>query len=299
MKIAISGASGFIGKHLTKYLLEQKHEVLLITRTKKTNLESVKNLTWDDLDQDCHALEKLDGWINLAGETINQRWTASAKERIKHSRVSTIQHIAKLLEKLQDKPKAIINSSAIGIYGTSASETFTEKSVTRPTDFLSSVVDQWEKATDQLKGTRVVRVRTGLVLGMDGGALPSMIKPYRLGVGGKVGKGTQWVSWIHIEDLIRLFEYCILNDQISGALNATSPNPVTMDQLGQTIGKVWHRPHFIPVPGFILKLLFGEMSTLILEGQRVLPQGILREGFKFNYTELEAALTHLFTVNKG
>jgi uncharacterized protein len=299
MKIAISGGSGFIGTHLIHYLLAKQYEILLITRTKKTNPQKVACLTWDELDQDSQPLEKLDAWINLAGETINQRWTEAAKARIIDSRIRIIQHIADLLEKLQNKPKVIINSSAVGIYGTSDTEIFTESSTTRSTDFLSEVVIQWEKATELFKGVRVVKLRTGLVLGMDGGPLPNMIMPYRFGVGGRVGKGTQWISWIHILDVVCLFEFCITTDQLSGAVNATSPNPVTMEQFGRTIAKVWHRNHLIPVPSFVLKLLFGEMSILVLEGQRVIPQVLIKHNYKFQFIELETALRQLNATNKG
>jgi uncharacterized protein (TIGR01777 family) len=299
MKIAISGGSGFIGTHLINYLLEKQYEVLLITRTNKTTPQKVVCVTWNELDQDSQPLERLEAWINLAGETINQRWTAAAKAKIMDSRIRIIQHMAELLEKLQDKPKVIINSSAIGIYGTSDTETFTEDSNTRSTDFLSEVVVQWEKATELIKGERVVNLRTGLVLGLDGGALPSMIMPYRFGVGGRVGKGTQWVSWIHIQDVVRLFEFCITTDQLSGAVNGTSPNPVTMEQFGRTIAKVWHRTHLFPVPSFVLKLLFGEMSILVLEGQRVLPQVLIKHDYVFQYKELEAALRQLKAEKKG
>jgi uncharacterized protein (TIGR01777 family) len=298
MKIAISGGSGFIGTHLINYLLKRRYEILLITRTKKTPSQNVVRVTWEELEQNCHPLENLHAWINLSGETLNQRWTAAAKARIINSRITTIQHMAKLIEKLQSKPKVIINSSAIGIYGTSETETFTENSVPHSTDFLSDVVKKWEKATELFKGIRVVRIRTGLVLGMDGGALPSMIMPYRFGVGGRVGKGTQWISWIHMQDLVRLIEYCITMEQLAGAVNAVSPNPVTMDQFGKTIAKVWHRPHRFPVPGFMLKLMFGEMSILVLEGQRVLPQVLLAQDYVFEYADLEAALKQLSGVKK-
>jgi uncharacterized protein len=293
MKIAISGGSGFIGTHLINYLLSKQYEVLLISRSQKTTQQKVVHVTWDQLDLDRRPLEKLDAWINLAGESINQRWTAAAKARIMDSRKMIIQHMARLLGKLQEKPKVIINSSAIGIYGTSDTETFTEDSKTHATDFLSEVVEEWEKATEQIKDIRVVRIRTGLVLSLDGGALPSMITPYRFGVGGRVGKGTQWVSWIHIEDMVRLIDYCIVADKISGAVNATSPYPVTMEQFGRTIAKVWHRPHLFPVPSFVLKLMFGEMSVLVLEGQRVLPQVLLKHGYIYQYKELAAALKQL------
>ena len=300
MRIAISGSSGFIGTHLIHYLMKQHHEILLITRTKKTaSAPNRVSVTWNELELNSQPIEKLDAWINLAGESINQRWTATAKLRIVNSRINTIQQIAKLLEKIQTKPKVIVNSSATGIYGTSETKTFTEQSITHSSDFLSDVVEQWEKATELFKGTRVVRIRTGLVLGMDGGALPSMVMPYRFGVGGRVGKGTQWISWIHMQDLVQLFEYCITMESLSGAVNATSPNPVTMDQFGKTIAKVWHRPHLFPVPSFVLKLMFGEMSILVLEGQRVLPEVLLTQGYVFQYRELQAALEQLHAAKKN
>jgi uncharacterized protein (TIGR01777 family) len=299
MKIAIFGGSGFIGTHLIHYLVKQRHEVLLVSRSVRSAPAGVTCLTWAQLDHNLQGLEQLDAWINLAGETINQRWNTAAKERIKHSRLSTVQYLAKLLDKLQNKPKVIVNSSAIGIYGTSDTEIFTENSIIRPTDFLSGVVDQWEKATDQLKDTRVVKVRTGLVLGMNGGALPSMVMPYRFGVGGRVGTGRQWVSWIHIEDLVRIFEFCVTNDQMVGVVNATSPVPMRMDSFGKTIGRVWRRPHLFPVPAFVLKLLFGEMSILILEGQRVVPELLLAHSFSFRYMQLEDALKQLNSSYKG
>ncbi|QGQ96314.1 TIGR01777 family protein [Paenibacillus psychroresistens] len=293
MKIAISGGSGFIGTHLINYLLTKQYEVLLISRSPKITQEKVVCVTWAELDQDSSRIEKLDAWINLAGESINQRWTKSAKSRIIESRITIIHHIAKLMEKLEVKPRVIIHSSAIGIYGTSDTKTFTEESKSKSTDFLSEVVREWEKAAEQLKGARVVRLRTGLVLSLDGGALPTMVMPYRFGIGGRVGKGTQWVSWIHITDMVRLFDYCLTSDHISGAVNAVSPHPVTMEQFGKTIARVWHRPHLFPVPSFVLKLMFGEMSVLVLEGQRVLPQVLLEHDYVFQFKELEPALQEL------
>jgi uncharacterized protein (TIGR01777 family) len=209
------------------------------------------------------------------------------------SRVDAVEQMIKLIDKLQTKPKVVINGSAVGVYGISETETFTEESDTSAKDFLSTVVFRWEEAIDALQGIRIVKLRTGLVLGMDGGALPRMMQPYRLSVGGKVGKGSQWIS------LVRLIDFCIHNNQISGAVNATAPYPVTMDQFGRTIATVLRRRHLVPVPAFALKLLFGEMAILILEGQRVLPQVLLDQDFTFHYSRLEKALRQLTETKKA
>ncbi len=298
MKIAIAGGTGFIGTHLVNYLIEQQHEVLLITRSKTRTNQKANYITWDELDRDSQSIESLDAWVNLAGETINQRWTPAAKARIIDSRVNIIHHMAEIIAKLESKPKVIINSSAIGYYGTSDTKTFTEDSRTTAKDFLAEVVMKWEQATEQFKGIRVVKIRTGLVLGLDGGPLPSMVMPYRIGVGGTVGNGTQWVSWIHIADIVRIIEFCIVDETIVGAVNATSPNPVIMKQMGKAIAKAWHRPHFLPVPSFMLKLMFGEMSLLVLEGQRVLPAVLNKHSYVFQYKEVEAALRQLHDEKK-
>jgi uncharacterized protein (TIGR01777 family) len=298
VKIAISGGSGFIGTHLLKYLADQRNEIIIISRSQQSVIKGARRVTWEQLEMDNEPLENLDAWINLAGETINQRWTHAAKERIMSSRVDVVEQMIKLIHKLQTKPKVVINGSAVGIYGTSETETFTEQSDTSAKDFLSMVVVRWEQAIDALQGIRIVKLRTGLVLGMDGGALPRMMQPYRLSVGGRVGKGSQWISWIHIEDLVRLIDFCIQNNQISGAVNAAAPYPVTMDQFGRTIATVLRRPHLVPVPGFALKLLFGEMAILVLEGQRVLPQVLLDQDFTFHYSRLEKALRQLTETKK-
>jgi uncharacterized protein (TIGR01777 family) len=298
LKIAISGGSGFIGSHLIKHFHDQKDEVINISRSKQRSLDGVRCVTWDQLNQESEPVEHLDAWINLAGESINQRWTQAAKDRIMQSRVSSVKQMVEIVSKLENIPKVIISGSAMGIYGTSETETFTEQSATSPTDFLSSVVDQWEKATELFNGSRVVKFRIGLVLAMDGGALPRMMLPYRFGVGGRVGKGNQWISWIHMEDIVRMIEFCVNNSAISGAVNATAPHPVTMDQFGKTIGKLLRRPHVFPVPSFVMKLVFGEMSTIVLEGQRVVPEVMLDHGFKFEFAHLEEALRQCRTTNK-
>ena len=294
MKIAITGGTGFIGSHLINAFIQEQHEVILISRSaKQETSSSVTRVSWDQLDRSSDPLEGVDAIIHLAGESINQRWTAKAKQRILESRLETTTKIAQLVDLLHHKPKVVISGSGMSIYGTSETETFVESSPARVEDFLSSVVEEWEKVSDKLEGTRVVKLRIGIVLGMDGGALPKMILPYKFGVGGRIGTGKQWLSWIHIEDIIRLIRYCIENNEVNGPVNATAPHPVTNDEFGRTIGRVLRRPHLFPVPSLVFKVMFGELSDLLLKGQKVLPEKIIGHGFTYTYPTLEGALRDL------
>jgi uncharacterized protein (TIGR01777 family) len=294
LKIAIAGGTGFIGSHLVKYFTERDHHVILISRSRQSShTNRISCIPWDRLDERLDDLERLDAIVNLAGESINQRWTKAAKQRILNSRLETTGAVARIVEKLHSKPKVVINGSGMSIYGTSETETFDETSSPHITDFLADVVKHWERAADQISDTRVVKLRIGIVLGKDGGALPKMMLPYRLYAGGKVGSGKQWLSWIHIDDMVRLVEYCITCQDISGPVNATAPNPVTNDQFGRAIARALRRPHLFPVPALVFKLLFGELSVLLLEGQRVLPEALLHNGFKFIYPTVDVAMKEL------
>lgn len=294
MKVAIAGGTGFIGRHLVKYFVHNNDTVLLISRRQTvSDSPSVSNVTWSELEANPSKLEGIDAVINLAGESINQRWTEEAKQRILHSRLDTVGRLARLLEQIEDKPHVIVNASGMSIYGTSETEVFDETSPKRLTDFLAHTVERWEEAVDRIQGIRVVKVRVGLVLGHDGGAFPKMALPYKLWVGGKIGSGRQVLSWVHIEDMIRLIDYCIEHEDISGAVNATAPNPVTNDEFGRALGRVLRRPHFFPVPAWLFKLLFGELSVLLLEGQRVIPRVLLDHGFEFKFTAIEQALAQI------
>jgi uncharacterized protein (TIGR01777 family) len=294
MKIAIAGGSGFIGQYLINDWLHKKYEVFLISRSKRQETNPLlTSITWKDLKQNPERLEGIDAIVNLAGESINQRWTAEAKRRILQSRLETTGQIADLVASLKQKPSVVVNASGMSIYGLSETATFDEESPPVHDHFLSDVVEEWEQAADRIADTRVVKVRVGIVLGMDGGAFPKMFFPYRLFVGGKVGSGRQWLSWIHVEDMVRLINFCIENEQVTGAVNGTAPNPLTNDQFGRVIGQVAGRPHWMPVPSFVMKAIFGELSVLLLEGQKVLPKKVLDHGFVFRYPTLDVALKQL------
>lgn len=298
MKVAIAGGTGFIGKHVTDYYLQQKATIFLISRQKKpSNHPLIRNITWSELESNVRPMEGVDAIINLAGETINQRWTKEAKERILQSRLDTVNRVSSIIERLDKKP-VLINASAISIYGSSETDSYTEESELQVDDFLSTVLDQWEMAAEHIPDTRVVLLRIGFVLGNDGGAFPKMSMPFKLGFGGRIGSGRQVMSWIHIEDVCRLIDFCIENDDMEGPVNATAPQPVTNDEFGRTLAKVMGRPYLFPVPAFMMKLFFGELSKLLLEGQSVIPWMAIEHGFQYRYPVLEMALRDLIAGKK-
>jgi uncharacterized protein (TIGR01777 family) len=293
MKIAITGGSGFIGKRLITFWLGQGHELINISRSSSKQIPGVRTITWDELEQNTNSLAGLDAIVNLAGESISQRWTKAAKTRIVQSRLQAAEHVAKLVAKMDPKPKVVVNASGMSYYGISETDTFDETSPYRQTDFLASVVKQWEAAADLIQGTRIVKVRVGLVLDNKEGAFPKMALPYKIGVGGTVGSGRQWHSWIHIDDMVRMLDFCVQNDSIVGPVNATAPNPVTNKQLGRAIATAMRRPNLFPVPAFMMKLIFGELSVLLLEGQKVIPRVLQEHGFEWRFSSLAGALEDL------
>lgn len=300
MKIAIAGGTGFVGKALTKDLLNKGHEVFILTRTsKKTSQEKLHYVQWlSPQSKPEKELDGLDAFINLAGESINSgRWTESRKERILKSRLDATQEVIRILEKLDHKPRVLINASAIGIYGTSLSKTFTENDTSYGQDFLASTVSAWESSALEAEqhGVRVVLCRFGIILDRTEGALPRIALPYRLFAGGTVGNGQQWLSWIHLEDVIRGIQFAIERDDLYGPVNFTAPQPIRMKEFGRTLGKILHRPHWMPAPGIALKLLLGEMSLLVLEGQEVLPEKLLLHDFRFAFPTLPPALKNIFS----
>ncbi|WP_068615437.1 TIGR01777 family oxidoreductase [Paenibacillus tuaregi] len=301
MKMAICGGTGFIGSALADYWLEKGHEITVVTRKIKPESytagtsNSPRLITWKELADSPEHLEGLDALVNLAGSSLNQRWTSAGKQRILESRLKSVQAVAELIRRLKSKPSVVIQGSAIGIYGTSLTAEYDENSRTSPTDFLSEVTTQWEQASQalQMGGVRVVNLRTGVVLGRSGGAFPLMSLPFRLGFGGRVGTGQQWMSWIHLMDIVRLIDFCVMNPDLHGPVNAVSPFPVTNETFGRTLARVYHRPYWFPLPAFLLKLALGEQSTLLLDGQRVIPLKAEEAGFTFKYPHLQQALEEI------
>ncbi|MBZ5482174.1 TIGR01777 family protein [Priestia megaterium] len=299
MKIVIAGGTGFVGKALTKHFLTQKHYVYILTRNadKAARDPKLKYVEWmQENSQPEEHVEGADVFINLAGVSLNSgRWKDERKKAIVESRLSSTQEILRIMAALPEKPSLYVNASAVGYYGTSTTETFTEASPSMGTDFLAETVKKWEN--EALKAMelniRTVLTRFGVILGKDGGALPSTALPYKLFAGGTVGSGEQWMSWVHLQDVVKIIDYCIHTEQIEGPVNVTAPNPVQMKEFGKTIGKVLNRPHWMPVPSFGLQLLMGEMSMIILKGQRVLPEKLIQQNYIFTYTVLEDALRDL------
>ncbi|MET3549326.1 uncharacterized protein (TIGR01777 family) [Paenibacillus favisporus] len=296
MRVAICGGTGFIGSALSEHLLKNGHEVIVVTRKLPPDHKRDPRLvlyTWDEIASHPELMEGMDALVNLAGSSLSQRWTTKAKDSIIRSRLTTVAAVAKLVEELHSKPGVVIQASAIAVYGTSWTDTFDENSPKQVMDFPSDVVSRWEDAADSIQGVRLVKLRIGVVLGNQGGAFPIMRLPYRLGVGGKIGSGRQWLSWIHLEDIVRLIEFCMTHPEAEGPVNATAPEPVTNDQFGQAVGRAYHRPHWFPVPAVMMKAVLGEQSLIILEGQRILPAKALELGFKFRYPRLQGALSDL------
>ncbi|WP_456289810.1 TIGR01777 family oxidoreductase [Paenibacillus sp. AK002] len=298
MRIAICGGTGFIGQALCKRWLRDGHDIIIVTRSKPEipavqQNGSLSYLTWDEMKSHPERFERLDALVNLAGSSLSQRWTQAGKKSILQSRQRTVSAVADLMQRLEHKPPVILQASAMAIYGTSEFEAFDEDSPATIMDFPSEVVQQWEQAADCIPVDRLIKLRISVVLGDQGGALPKMLLPYKLGVGGNIGSGKQWLSWIHIDDIVELIDYCIRHEDISGAVNAASPHAVTNEEFGRSVSKVYRRPHWLPLPAFMLQAILGEMSLILLKGQRILPAKAQRHGFKFRYPELTAALQQI------
>lgn len=295
MKVLITGGTGFIGKALSRELTNSGYNVLITTRRRT---DSKEKFTWNLpalIPSD--TMSNIDAVVNLAGESIaSGRWTKTRKERIMSSRTNITRALVQSMQNANPKPKVLISASAIGFYGPRGDEFVTED--TPPsTDFLADVCKAWEaealKAEEM--GVRVVPVRIGGVLESDGGALPKMIMPFKFFLGGPIGSGKQWFSWIHRDDITGIIKYALENELISGPANLTAPEPVTNKEFSSALGRAISRPSWLPVPGFIVKLTLGELGDIILTGQRVLPEKALKAGYKFKHPDVDEALRTIFS----
>lgn len=297
MNVTVTGATGFLGQHLLARLLEKGHTVRVLGRKRPRSLpETVGFSKWDaDGEPPPESLEGADAVIHLAGEPVAQRWTADVKRRIRNSRVAGTRHLVSALGKLSRRPEVLISGSAIGLYGSRGDEILTEAAAPG-SDFLARVVVDWEASASEAEelGIRVVLLRTGVVLG-HGGALEKMLPPFRFGIGGRIGDGRQWMSWIHIEDEIRLILCAMERREVRGPLNASATNPVTNAEFTRELASVLHRPAVFPVPTIALKILFGEMAGVLLASQRMLPKAAQELGFEFKYPGLRSALGQILT----
>ncbi len=295
MRLVVAGGTGFIGAALCSRLLELGHSLTLLTRSASSGAISPnkRSLSWNPASPGPweEALNGSDGVINLAGEPIAKRWTERQKELIASSRIDATRALVTAIGKAKEKPKFLLNASAVGYYGARGDETLTEDAGSG-NDFLSRVCIAWEKEAIKAEdyGLRVIRLRTGIVLGKGGGALAKMLLPFKLFMGGPLGSGNQWMSWIHLEDEIALILFLLEHADAHGAINATAPNPVTMQEFCKTLGDAVNRPSWAPVPAFALRLLLGEMAEMLLTGQRVLPEQAQKLGYSFRYPTLHEAL---------
>lgn len=295
MKILIAGSSGLIGTALQNSLAAEGHDIFLLSRS--VSFPQGKKIPWDPQrgQLDPALVEGFDGIINLAGENVSQRWTSARKKMILESRTAATSLLASTLSKLAHPPKVLINASAIGYYGNRGNELLDEASASG-SGFLAQVCRSWESSAQQAKinETRIVLMRFGVVLSPEGGALKKMLLPFKLGLGGRIGSGNQYVSWIAIDDLVKAISFCLNNVQIEGPINVTSPEPVTNAQLTEILGKQLDRPTFMSMPSFFVKLILGEMGEeMLLSSSRVIPKKLLEQGFTFQYPELKNALSIL------
>jgi uncharacterized protein (TIGR01777 family) len=293
-RLLITGGSGFIGSRLVPVLTEQGYDVTVLSRNpEKTALHFNQTITSVKQLDELHTAGAFDVVINLAGQGItDKRWTANIKKQLRDSRIVTTQNLITYLRTSENKPECLISGSAIGYYGDQGEKTVDE-GASGDSSFSSKLCFDWEHVAKQAEelGIRTCYLRTGIVLGKKGGALSKMIPAFKLGLGGPMGNGRQWMSWIHIDDLIGIILYLIEHRSISGAVNACASNPARNKDFSSTLGYVLKRPAFVPVPAFVLKLLLGEMAQeLLLAGQRVIPKKILDAGYHFHYAELEDAL---------
>jgi len=306
MKVAITGATGFVGSRLVERLHAEGNRILVLTRNPERarkvfpskNFPNVEIVAYTPTESGewQKSISGCDGVVNLAGESLAEgRWTPERKQAIMDSRKIGTQKIVEAISQANPKPTVLVNPSAIGYYGTSETATFDETSPAGD-GFLASVCETWETEAQKVKDldVRLVILRVGIVLGM-GGAIAKMLPPFKLFAGGPIGSGRQWFSWIDREDLVNLILSSLRRPDLEGVFNATAPNPVRMAEFSHTLGQVLKRPSWLPVPGFALEVLLGDAAVVVLEGQQVLPKRTLQSGFEYQYPKLKLALENILT----
>jgi uncharacterized protein (TIGR01777 family) len=300
MRIILTGGTGLIGQALTNDLAEDGHEVTILSRKAGRDSSLTGNVRlhgWDGRTSEGWGflVDGADAIVNLAGESIAAgRWTETRKRHIRDSRVYSGQAVVDAVTEAQDKPKVIIQSSAVGYYGPRGDEELTEDA-SPGDDFLAQVALEWEESTAPVEemGVRRAIIRTGVVLSCDGGAFPRLLLPFKFYAGGPLGSGQQYLPWIHIADEVAAIRFLIENDKATGPFNLAAPHPLTNADFGRVLGKVLGKPARMPAPSFALRLAFGDMSTVLLDGQRAIPRRLLDLGFDFRFPEAEAALRDL------
>jgi len=303
MKILITGGTGFVGRKISSRLIREGYECTILTRKQKKPEEVQRGISFLQADPTekgswQEEIKKHDAVINLAGASIFRRWTQEQKKAILESRVKTTSHIVEGIPSQGKKPSILFSASAVGYYGFCGDEKLNELSPPGD-DFLARVTQDWEKEASRAekKGVRVIITRFGIVLGEKGGALGQMIPLFKKFMGGPIGNGKQWFSWIHIKDLCEAFIFLINHPRLSGPVNVCSPHPVRNKDLAKSLGKVLKRPSFVPAPGFLVKLVLGEFGTVVLKGQRVIPEKLVTQDFKFQYPDVEKALEDILKKN--
>jgi hypothetical protein len=298
MNIFMTGGTGFVGTFLAKKFISEGHNVTILTPSSGGHFLKMTGLTYLDGNPTIkgkwqESVKEYDLIINLAGASIFSRWTPEQKEILRSSRIETTRNVVEALP--DDAGKiTLFSTSAVGYYGFHQDEELTEQ-MPAGNDFLARLAYDWEQEAfrAEKKGARVVITRFGIVLGKNGGALGQMIPLFKFFLGGPLGSGKQWFSWVHMHDLAEAFGFLLQHPEINGAVNLCSPEPVRNVDLGKAIGRVLHRPSFMPAPGFMIKLILGEFGSVLLEGQRVIPRRLLDANFKFKYADIEKALKNI------
>ncbi|UOQ84585.1 TIGR01777 family oxidoreductase [Gracilibacillus salinarum] len=298
MNIAIAGGSGYVGKNLTSALTNNGDNVYILTRNpdQHHNQKKVTYVGWlNEEYQPEKQLPAIDVIVNLAGDSLFGYWTKTKKDKIFQSRINATYALIDLIKKMNTKPEVLINASAVGYFGTSQEQTFTEFSEEKGHDFLAEVTQAWEQTAIEARsyGVRTVIARLGVILGKEG-ALPLMAMPFRLFIGGKIGSGRQWVSWIHIDDVVGLIRFAMDNKKVNKSFHLTAPQPVQNKQLARTLASVLSRPNWFPTPKFLLQTVLGDMSILVVDGQKVIPEKALDFGYDFHYPTIETALKEIY-----